>query len=104
MEVDGGNAVLVGVDDVLDEWDILHVGGAFVVDDHIVTLRPIFVLVGWELVSRPLVVSVHNVDHDVGTLLEARLQNVLLFSVFMTAAANDQKRLERLWRGLVLGG
>ena len=91
VQVHRGDAVLVGVDDMLDIRHVLHVGRALVVDHHVVALRPVLVLVDREPRFGAVVLAADHIDLDVRPGLDAVAeQGGLCFVVVATAAANQQ--------------
>ena len=96
VEVDCRNTALVGVEDVLNVGQLLHIRRAFVVDDDVVALRPVRVVVDVEprlgaFVGR---VDDRHLDHHAG--LDPLFEDLLLLGVIVAAAAENEHCLQRL--------
>ena len=96
VEVHGGDAVLVRINDVVN---VVHVrladaGGAFVVDDHVVALRPVGLLIHGEARSGALVFREHDIDHHIRPRLDALAENAVLLHIVMAAAAGHQQDMQ----------
>ena len=98
VEVDGGNPFAVRVEDSLDVGAFLHVGRAFVVNDDIVTGRPILFFVAGEAGFGGTIGGIADVHDDMGPRFEARFEHILLLFIVVAATAGDQQRFERLGR------
>ena len=96
MQVDGGNARLVCVQNVVNVRQLLHISGTFVVNDDVVSLRPVGVIVHVEASFGAFVGRVNERHFDHGSRFDSPLENFLLFGVVVTAPAGDEQCLDRL--------
>jgi hypothetical protein len=96
----GRNAIEVRFGNALDEGHIRDRAEALVVQNHIITLRPIRVLVDADLVI-PALLSigsffVNDGELHIGAGTDALGEDELLLLVVVAAAAGDHEDLERL--------
>ena len=99
VEVHGGDAGAVRGKDVVHVGDILHVGGALVVDDDVVALGPVRLLIRRERRLRAAVEGMHRVHLDVRAGFEALLEDEVLHGVVVAAAAGEEQHAQGLGRG-----
>ena len=88
--------VAVRLEDAVDHFQVLDVGAAFVVDDHVETLGPVGLLVDGVEVLGARVGVVGDRPLDVGPGGDALGEDVLLFRVIVAAAADDEQGADRL--------
>jgi len=92
---DAGNAGAMGGEDGFDDFRIVDVGSAFVVDDDVVALAVISVAIDREGGLGGGVVRVDDVHFDIGAGFEALFEDALLLGVIMAASAGEEKGAER---------
>jgi len=104
VQVHRCHTLLVRLQNVLHIRHFLHVRGAFVVDDDIEPLRPIGLVVDLEPRLGGAVIGVDLHHFHIGPLLQAPLEDVLLFGVIVATAAGDEQGAQRLFVGGQGGG
>src|SRR5678816_1130478 len=98
VKVDPGDAIAMRLEHGLDRRRIGDIGCAFVVDDEIVAFGVIRISQDRQRWVSAAVGRMNLIDDDVGALLNALLEYVLLFGVIVAAAPGDQQNTERFWR------
>ena len=84
------------LEDAVDEVQVLHVGAALVVDDHVEALGPVRFLVDGVEVLGAGVGVVGDRPLDVGPAGDALGEEVLLLGIVVAAAAEDEQGANRL--------
>src|SRR2546423_1194105 len=96
VEENSGFAGLVGFEDALDEVQILHVGGAFVVDDDIEIVGPAVFFVNAVAMSGLAIAFVDDHPLHVGAGGDAFGDDGFLVFVIVAAAAGDEEGFDWL--------
>ena len=94
VQIDSGNTIAMGVDDVIDRFGIGDVSGAFIVDHDIIFFCPVGILINGELRSSRAICRVFNGDLAVNARLNAFCEQKLLFAVVVAATADDEQDFE----------
>lgn len=94
VQIDGGNAIAMGIDDVVDRFGVGDVSGAFIVDHDIVLFRPVGILINRELRPRRAIGGVFDGDFTMNARLNAFCEQKLLFAVVVAATADDEQDFE----------
>lgn len=95
VQIDGGNAIAMSVDDIVDGFGIGDIRGAFIVDDDIILFRPVGILINCELWSGRAIGSVFDGNFTMNARLNAFCEQKLLFAVVVAATADDEQDFER---------
>ena len=77
----------MGIEDVFHHLEVFVSRGAFVVDDDIVTVRPVGVVVNRQWRIDAFVIGPPDIDLDIGPRLDAFVKSEMLALVIVTAAA-----------------
>ena len=97
MEVDSGQTGAVRFENAFDEILVLYIRETFIVDDHVVSLRPIRIRIDAEPMRRGWVALVHDRPLHVGARGDSFRENLLLLRVVVAAAARDQQGAQGLF-------
>ena len=85
----------VHFEDVLHYLEVLITGGAFIMNDDIITFCPIRIIVKWQWRIRTPVARPHHIHTNVSTLLDSFIENLMLLHIIMAAPTSNQESLER---------
>ena len=91
VEIDGGHALAVGGDDVFDEGGVFDIGGAFIVNDDVVSLGPFRIFVFFKAEAGAAIGGVKDVDGQVGACFQTGFEDFFLFGVIVAASADDEQ-------------
>ena len=91
----GGHG-LVGREDAHGGAEVCVAGGALVVDDDVVSLRPIGIVIDWQRRVGALVVRPVDIDLHVGARLDSLAEHFCLPLVVVATTACYQQGFERL--------
>jgi hypothetical protein len=97
MEGDGGKAVEVGLEHALDDFHVLDVSRALIMDHHIVASGIPRISMDGKRRAGAAVIDVDLGDLGVDAFLDTLLEQLRLGLVIMTATAGDEHDLERLF-------
>ena len=95
VEVHAGDALAVRCEHAGDDLRVGLVGGAFVVDHHVVALGVVGVAEDGQRRVGAFVWRVHVIDNDVDPRLEPLLEQVFLLGVIVAATTGDQQCTQR---------
>ena len=96
VEVDTRQTVAMRLEHRLDLRRIADIRRTFIVDDEVIACGVISIPEDGQRRMGAGVVGVNLIDDDVRTLLDALLEDLLLFGVIVAAAAGNQQDPKRL--------